>query len=87
MKDHVVSIDTVIDYIETDLDYKLDLELVSQAVHYSKYHLHRMFSNTVGMTVHDYVQCRQLTEAAKFLVFSDKPIIEISYICGYESQW
>jgi len=46
-----------------------------------------MFSNTVGMTVHDYVQCRQLTEAAKFLVFSDKPIIEISYICGYESQW
>ena len=86
MKDHVVSIETVIDYIETHLDGKLDLEQVSEAVHYSKYHLHRMFTNTVGMTVHDYVQRRQLTEAAKLLVFSDKPIIEIAFICGYESQ-
>ena len=86
MKDHVVSIETVIDYIETHLDGKLDLEQVSEAVHYSKYHLHRMFTNTVGMTVHDYVQRRQLSEAAKLLVFSDKPIIEIAFICGYESQ-
>lgn len=38
------------------------------------------------MTIHDYVQRRQLTEAAKLLVFSDKPIIEIAFICGYESQ-
>ena len=86
MKDHVVSIETVIDYIETHLDGKIDLEQVSQAVHYSKYHLHRMFANTVGMTIHDYVQRRQLTEAAKLLVFSDRPIIEVAFICGYESQ-
>ncbi len=76
----------VIDYIEDHLDGKLDLEKVSEAVHYSKYHLHRMFTGTVGMTIHDYVQRRQLTEAAKLLVFSDKPIIEIAFICGYESQ-
>ena len=86
MKDHVVNIETVIDYIETHLDGKLDLERVSEAAHYSKYYLHRMFTNTVGMTIHDYVQRRQLTEAAKLLVFSDKPIIEIAFICGYESQ-
>ena len=86
MKDHVVRIETVIEYIETHLDGKIGLEQVSDAVHYSKYHLHRMFTNTVGMTIHDYVQRRQLTEAAKLLVFSDKPIIEIAFICGYESQ-
>ena len=86
MKDHVVSIETVIDYIETHLYGKIDLEQVSQAVHYSKYHLHRMFANTVGMTIHDYVQRRQLTEAAKLLVFSDRPIIEVAFIYGYESQ-
>jgi len=86
VKDPVVSIETVIDYIETHLDGKLDLEQVSDAVHYSKYHLHRMFTGTLGMTIHDYVQRRQLTEAAKLLIFSDKPIIEISFICGYESQ-
>lgn len=82
----VMSIETVIDYIEANLDGKLDLEMVAEAVHYSKYHLHRMFTSAVGMTIHDYVQRRQLTEAAKLLVFSDRPIIEVAFICGYESQ-
>ena len=55
-------------------------------VGYSKYHLHRMFVETVGLSIHDYVQRRQLTESAKLLVFSDKSILEISLIAGYESQ-
>ena len=86
MENQIMNIETVIDYIESHLDEKLDLEKVSEAVHYSKYHLHRMFTNTVGMTIHDYVQRRQLTEAAKLLVFSSKPIIEVAFSCGYESQ-
>ena len=86
MKNHITDIETVIEYIENHLDGKLDLEMISEAVHYSKYHLHRLFSNIAGMTIRDYVVRRQLTEAAKLLVFSKKPIIEIAYICGYESQ-
>lgn len=82
----IINVETVIDYIENHLDYRLELETVASAVHYSKYHLHRMFNDTVGMTIHDYVRRRQLTEAAKLLVFSEKPIIEIAFICGYESQ-
>ena len=86
MEHQVINIEMVIDYIENNLDDKIDLETVANVIHYSKYHLHRMFTSTVGMTIHDYVQRRQLTEAAKLLVFSDKPIIEIAFICGYESQ-
>lgn len=82
----VYSIEAVIEYIESNLDKKLNLDTVSEAVHYSKYHLHRMFVQTVGMTIHDYIQRRQLTEGAKLLVFSDKPILEIAFKCGYESQ-
>ncbi|HIX51863.1 MAG TPA: AraC family transcriptional regulator, partial [Candidatus Lachnoclostridium stercoripullorum] len=82
----VTRIEAVIDYIENHLGGKLELKTVAEAVHYSKYHLHRLFTDTVGMTIHDYVQRRQLTEAAKLLVFSDQPIIEIALICGYESQ-
>jgi len=81
-----INIEMVIDYIENNLDGKIDLETIANEIHYSKYHLHRMFASTVGMTIHDYVQRRQLTEAAKLLVFSAKPIIEIAFICGYESQ-
>lgn len=83
---NIKNVMAAIDYIESHLHKKLDLETVAGAVHYSKYHLHRMFTATVGMTIHDYVQRRQLTEAAKLLVLSDKPILEIALIAGYESQ-
>lgn len=82
----VISMETVIHYIEENLDRKLELDTVANAVHYSKYHLHRIFTHTTGMTIHDYVRRRQLTEAAKLLIFSEKTIIEIAFICGYESQ-
>lgn len=85
-RDQAGHVAPAIDFIETHLDGKLDLERVASAVNYSKYHLHRMFSAAMGMTVHDYAVRRQLTEAAKLLVFSEKPIIEIALICGYESQ-
>ena len=77
---------TVIDYIEENLSDKLNLYNISQAVGYSKYHLHRMFADTIGISIHDYVQRRKLTEAAKLLVFSQKPILEISLVAGDESQ-
>lgn len=75
-----------ITFIEAHLAEKLELDRVAAAVHYSKYHLHRVFTETVGLTIHDYVQRRQLTEAAKLLIFSQKPIIEIAAIAGYETQ-
>jgi GNAT superfamily N-acetyltransferase len=40
----------------------------------------------VGLTIHDYIQRRKLTEAAKLLVFSKKTILEIALTAGYESQ-
>ncbi|MFA9463931.1 MAG: GNAT family N-acetyltransferase [Velocimicrobium sp.] len=83
---NVMNVATVIEYIEEHLSDKLDLDIVANAVHYSKYHLHRIFTETVGLTIHDYVQRRRLTEAAKLLIFSAKPIIEIAFIAGYESQ-
>ena len=76
-----------IHYIETHLSSeKIDLDLVAAAVHYSKYHLHHIFTDAVGLTLHDYAQRRQLTVAAKLLVFSRKPIIDISILSGYDSQ-
>ncbi len=82
----IKNVSAAISYIEAHLNEKLDLDTVANAVGYSKYHLHRMFTSTVGLTLHDYIQRRQLTEAAKLLVFSEKPMIEIALIAGYESQ-
>lgn len=86
MQKNIRNIAAVIEYIEAHLTEKLDLDTIADAVHYSKYHLHRMFADTIGLTVHDYIQRRRLTEAAKLLVFSDKSILEIALLAGYESQ-
>ncbi len=80
------TIQEVVNYIENHLSKKLDLTEIAGAVFYSKHYLHRTFSQTVGLTIHDYLQRRQLTEAAKLLVFSNQPILEIALLAGYESQ-
>lgn len=82
----IVKMSEVIRFIEAHLKEKLDLDQIASATHYSKFHLHRMFTNTVGLTIQTYVKRRRLTEAAKLLVFSDKSIIEIAAEAGYESQ-
>jgi len=76
----------VIKHIEEHLAERLDLRAIAEAICVSPYHLHRTFSRTVGLTIHDYLRRRQLTEAAKRLVFSDEPILEIALLAGYESQ-
>jgi len=58
---YIEKIIMAIDYIEANLTEKIDLDMVAEAVHYSKYHLHRMFSKTLGMTLHDY-QRQQIME-------------------------
>lgn len=33
------------------INLKLELETAAEAVHYSKYHLHRLFNETMGMAI------------------------------------
>lgn len=82
----IIKIESVIDYIETHLNEKLTLDTIAAAIHYSKYHLSRLFIDTVGLHINEYIKRRQLTEAAKLLIFSEKPIIDIALLCGYQSQ-
>jgi len=83
-KVHIAS--QAIRYMEEHLHNKLDLDMVAAALHYSKFYLHRVFTETVGLTIHDYARRRQLTEAARLLFFSKKPIIDIALMSGYESR-
>lgn len=86
MKTNLDTICELIDYIDSHLDEKLDLDNISKEMCYSKYHLSRMFSSIVGFSIHNYVKRRRLTEAARLLIFSDKPIIEIALFAGYDNQ-
>jgi AraC-like DNA-binding protein len=54
--DSLKNVIAAIAYIEDHLTEKIDLDIVANAVHYSKYYLQRMFTDTVGLTIHDYIQ-------------------------------
>ena len=54
-----------VNFIEENLTKKLDLGEVAKQFNYSKYHLQRVFADTTGLTIHDYIKRRRLTEAAK----------------------
>ena len=79
-------LESVIEYIETHLNQKLNQDTVAFAVGYSKYHLNRLFSNHLSMTIHQYIMRRRFTEAARLLVLSDKPIMQIAAQYGYGSS-
>lgn len=87
MENNISIIENVITYIEHHLlEETLNLESISQEVGYSKYHLHRIVSSALGLTLHTYIQRRRLTEAAKLLVFTRDSILDIALLCGYETQ-
>lgn len=86
MDNNIRVIRLLIDYIENHIKEEINLDRLADVAGYSQYHLHRMFSGIVGFSVHHYIKRRQLTEAAKSLIFTDKQIIQIALDAGYESQ-
>lgn len=86
MADNIEAVSRAVDFIEANLEQKIDLNTVARAANYSRYHLHRIFYHTVGITIHDYILRRRLTEAAKLLIFSQRRVLDIAVISGYETQ-
>lgn len=86
MSTNIDIIQEVISYIDDHLEERLDLDSLCRVSGYSKYHLSRIFSDVVGLSIHSYIKRRRLTEAARLLIFTDKKIMEIALIAGYETQ-
>lgn len=83
---NIYLIQSVIDYIEENMNEALDLDSIAVVTGYSKYHLCRMFASCTGYSIHEYVKRRRLTEAARRLVLTDDRIIDISIEYGYSNQ-
>lgn len=86
MKDQKDVVKKVIDYIENHLEKEINLDNISENAGYSKFHLNRIFTEYTGITIYQYLQRRRLTVAAEQLVCSDKPIMQIAFEAGYNTQ-
>lgn len=76
----------VASYIEQHIEEDLSLDRIAQALNYSKFYIARMFVEETGCTVYKYIQGRRLTLAAKKLVETREPIVDIAYEAHYNSQ-
>ena len=86
MKDQKEVVKKVIDYIERNLEEEINLDNISKNIGYSKFYLNHIFAEHTGITIYKYLQNRRLTVAAEKLVKTDKPIMQIAYEAGYDTQ-
>ena len=86
MNTHKKIVEKVIAYIEDNLENDIDMQVIAESIGYSKFHLNRIFTEETGRTIYKYLQARRLTVAAQKLVDTDKPITQIAYEAGYNSQ-
>ena len=76
----------VLDHIDRHLDGDLDLETVSRVAAFSKFHFHRQFTATFGLSVHRYVQLARMKRASQRLAFADaESVTEIAMDAGYDA--
>lgn len=76
----------VLDYIDRHLDGDLDLDAVSGVAAFSKYHFHRQFTATFGLSVHRYVQLARMRRASYQLAYRDAhSVTDIAMDAGYDA--
>lgn len=75
-----------IEYIENNLNNKIELKDLADKAFLSKYHFHRIFHATVGEPVAEYIRKRRLTEAANELLNTDHKIIDIALKYQFSTQ-
>lgn len=75
-----------LEYIEKNLDGKINLDDLARKVYLSKYHYHRLFHKIAGESVARYITRRRMERAAEELVQTGQPIIDIALKYQYASQ-
>lgn len=75
-----------IHWIESHLHEEISMEGIADVAGFSKYHFHRIFQSSVGMSVSTYIRIRRLANAAGALLHTDERIIDIALYYQFESQ-
>ncbi|MFC0186793.1 GyrI-like domain-containing protein [Fictibacillus aquaticus] len=76
----------VLDYIHSNLNENLPLDVLAEKSTYSSFHFHRLFAEVMQETPADYVKRVRLEKAAHMLIYEPHvSVTEIAYECGFGS--
>jgi len=86
LRNYQARMQRVLDHIDQHLDGDLDLDAVSRVAAFSKFHFHRQFSASFGLSVHRYVQLARLKRASHRLAAGSAPsVTQIALEAGYDA--
>jgi AraC family transcriptional regulator len=71
LKNYHARMQRVLDHVDQHLDGDLDLDALSRVAAFSKFHFHRQFTATFGLSVHRYVQLARMKRASHRLAAND----------------
>ena len=74
--------DSIVRYINENLEEDLSLERLSEKFFVSKYHLAREFKKYTGYTVHSFILKKRLL-TARVLLREQNSILDVSLQCGF----
>ncbi|RWA66068.1 GyrI-like domain-containing protein [Mesorhizobium sp.] len=86
LQNYLARMQRVLDHIDRHLDDDLDLDALSSVAAYSKYHFHRQFTATFGLSVHRYIQLARMKRASYRLGYGDaESVTDIAMDAGYDA--
>lgn len=85
LKNYQARMQRVLTYVDAHLDDGLDLSVLSQVAAFSKFHFHRQFTASFGLSVHRYVQLARLKRASQALARDEKSVTAIAMDAGYDT--
>jgi AraC family transcriptional regulator len=83
---HIDAIERAIGFIESNLRRELRIESIASVAAYSPWHFQRLFGALVGEPVGAYIRRRRLTSALLELASTTRPIADVAWEFGFESQ-
>ena len=76
----------LLDWIDNNLESRLDIDTVSRRAGYSKWHLQRIFKEHTGHPIGEYIRARKLQKSLERLTRSHEPILNVAIALGFDSQ-
>lgn len=85
MKEQIIAVQRMQDYIETHLEETIGLSDLAQVSLFSPWHSHRLFQEYTGLTPASYIRRLRLAKAALRLKKEDVHIIDVAFDLGFGS--
>jgi len=83
---HADTVYHIMEFIKSNYEKKIGLEEVAAYVHLSSSHVGSLFRKKTGQTVSEYLNQVRIEKSKTLLAWSDMPIFDVAYLCGFGDQ-